>query len=401
VAGASDGGAPGAANHRGLSTGSRGAPAADESAPPTNDDEESTFRKPSPFAAPTPLVVPLTNLGVASLASDDDEADPTKVVGQPPMAVAMAVAATADAPRREGRTPPGDNDTSSTTLERSAKAAADDTYEADESVTRIAPPVDLGDDSVTTDRPVARPHAVPAGGDTESVTKRKEDSTRPPRGTSASVDDDSGGRETAVMVTPHPPPAIRVDVTAPLYPAPRPVLHVMRGGAAVAEARAELPDSVTESVVSVTLEPLPATERVNMEALLASGARLHRELSPGPIPTFDAPFETHAEPGPGFERLASGTVERRNYPTTRSSPLVRYDALVVVVALVSFAVPFGLFIYLYGLLDHGSNEPPRAAEVAADPVSREDPLRTKALKAAPSATDSHERRLPPKWPPGN
>lgn len=213
-----------------------------------------------------------------------------------------------------------------------ATKADNDAYQADESVTRVGAPVadPYVDDSITADAPAVarRPQALPPQDDTESVTKRK-----PPQ-LQGSPDDDSSAQPTAVIVNPH-----QLADTRPSSNTGHDVVGGMRVGG-------------SDSGLRLTREHVPSGDHGSL-SLAPTSARPEQPTILEPVG-----YVSGAQPS-------------------------RYDLRIAVVAFVSFAIPFSLFLYLFSLFarDTTPDEPRKAAEVVSDPSPRDDEPRLKAPKA--------------------
>lgn len=358
-----------------------------------SDEDEETYRKPMTSSAAavraemteTATAQRLTS-GVVSVVSEEDEegAEETRVQAQPPNFAEL----------ERSFVPVGAVERDPETNRKPNAGASEAAYGDDESVTQFGSPVEAyGDDSVTAEgRPVARPKPIAPADDAESLTKRKRERALPKL--TSQEDEDSSIRATAVIASPlsaeermpmaAPPPAVL----------PRSVIGGMRVGAGVAASRAELFDTISDSGLRLSRDefqtgergtlglehpPVPRPDAAFPGPPSLAAARLPRDLAP-PAYGFDPAY---AHPNPNAPNGPSRSTE--------GGPPAGYDLRVIVVALVSFAVPFGLFLYLYYLFEQsqGSNETPREPGViTSEPTPRDDAPRGRA----PKPTSESQRR---------
>jgi hypothetical protein len=346
-----------------------------------------------PRPTPAPLAVPgeLTStpsVGVPSIAklssdSDEDLAEETRVQLQPPnfAEIAASFVPVSDA-AETGKdlvgiggavTPLGGMPVAASIMK---EAGAGEPY---------------GDESVTEEgRPVPRPRPIPRSDDTESVTQR-ERAHALPRLQSAADDDDSAAMETVVRPGPMGAPE-------PPRPMPAPTPRISRGGvhggAFGAVARAPVFEGVSDSGLRLTQDQQVSGEQLSMGVPISSGSvRRQDAVAPDPMASYEQPRVPFEPPpgayygnAPGPRQVSTGAMQ----PYADAPPPPRYDILVAVVAFLSFAIPFGLFLYLYDLYDRSNAEPPRTPSVVeSDPTKRDDSKREKA--SAPPA-ESPSRR---------
>lgn len=215
----------------------------------------------------------------------------------------------------------------------------------------------VADDSITAEGPVARkrPAATDDDDDSDNITARGRPQ-RLPRLDSRPPDEDSV-RPTALI------PSTEGERPAPVG---RSAAHGVRRGAGAAAAHAELFDPHSDSGLRRTEENLPSGDQPILGLpLSSSGHRPAAFDAPGSNEPFfvdaaqraaprDAPYPSgvnsqapwHAPAPPSFSHPGVA----RGGPDRFSSFSSRYDVRVVIVAVLSFAIPFGLFLYLYNLL---------------------------------------------------
>lgn len=400
-----------------------GAPAADE---------------PSASASRAPAPAPAAGQPPSASAYEADELDDS-VTTQAPSAVKnarlpedepptsrVAVARPTPAAGRRPGEDPGPYDLSNDP----------DAYDAEESITTRGPVMAAyEDDSVTAHAPVTRPGPrAPAalglpptlddtGGETKPLPKRQQASPAEAALDPSGSDDEEPDSVTAqapghltnmlrVIATPSEA-AIEdeepiqnktaVMLNAPVKPmnapssagslrAARPVIAGSSGqaGGARAAAVADLREPSSDSGLRVARAEAPSGDHASLAMLMAPGPMMHHhDRGSGSLPTHgdingnrDAgsiPFGTseHAFHAHGMQPSL------REIDFNPAGPKPRYGLLVGLVAVLSFAIPVILFLWLHQGAADDEGPPRSASEVAPDFVGRGDPVRVKATKPPP------------------
>jgi hypothetical protein len=290
--------------------------------------------------------------------------------------------------------------------------APSDAYDSDESVTTRGPAVEYEDDSVTAQAPVTRPlHTDPRAGARASEVEAPADeegesiTTRAPShltnmlrviATSDAIDDDNEPPENKTAVMLNAP--VKPVNAAPAAAGGRAARAVMTSsglsGSARAAAIADMREPSSDSGLRITRAEAPSGDHASINVLMAGGQFEH---GPG------APHALLADPrGRDASAAAFANAEQHAWNASHGpqaglrdvdfgggAKKPRYGLLVGLVALLSFAIPLALFLWLQQVAaESASDGPPRApSEVASDRVAL-DPPRGKAPKATPSASAS-------------
>ena len=317
-----------------------------------------------------------------------------------------------------------------------------DAYDAEESITTRGPVMaGYEDDSVTAHAPVARPGprapAAPGlspnledtGGETKPLPKRQQASPAEAAVDPSDSDDDEPDSVTAqapghltnmlrVIATPsaaaiedEEPPQNKTAVmlNAPVKPmnapssagslrAARPVIAGSSGqaGGARAAAIADLREPSSDSGLRVARAETQSGDHASLAMLMAPGPMMHQhDRGSGPLPSH-GDINGHRDAGP----IAFGSSEHAFHahgmqPSLReidfnpAGPKPRYGLLVGLVAVLSFAIPVILFLWLHQGADDDELPSRSASEVAPDLVGRGDPARGKATKPPPHPPPPH------------
>jgi hypothetical protein len=306
-----------------------------------------------------------------------------------------------------------------------------DAYDAEESITTRGPAVPVyEDDSVTALAPVTRPaprtpgdapspapddgmdgttrrvakreslpSVAPADGEVESITTRAPghltNMLRVIATPDDALDDEPPENKTAVMPNAPVKPAGGAPSTGAMRAA-RPIVSGSSGPAgARAAAIADFREPSSDSGLRVARAEPPSGDHASLSALMpgsmvhhhdqAMGAPLGggdvrgRDASPAAFPIAEQGM------GRGPARALHPSLREPDFGAPSKKP--RYGLLVGLVAVLSFAIPLVLFLWLQqGALDASDVTPRAASEVLPDLVARGDSTRSKTTKVAPSAT---------------
>jgi hypothetical protein len=329
------------------------------------------------------------------------------------------------------------------TAARGADGPKGDAYD-DESVATRGPVIGEYDDSVTAQAPVTRASAQlpaalqhpPTFDETDGTTKRvaKHDQVPLAPGLDARADadpgsvtseaphpnmvrvlsvpttglegdplDDSAEVRTAVMIHAPPRPAGAAPSGASrVARAPVIASGPLGGGlAAIADLRSDLREPASDSGLRVARAEAPSGDHASLGAIMAGTAlgpteRADRGSGPGPVDSAlrEAP---RMNPYGSLDQAAFGPT-RGPQPSQREPDFAggkkpRYGLVVGVVAVLSFAIPLLLFLWLHSnaVIEVLPREP---AEVAPDPVRRADTPRPKASSAKPAPSPPAPPRTP-------
>ncbi|MBX3206101.1 MAG: hypothetical protein KF764_13600 [Labilithrix sp.] len=400
--------------------------------------------EPSLAPAPTPAAGKAVDVPPAHEADEPDDS----VTTQTPSAVLHALLPE-DEPRKAppGRPPqpipaagrrPGED---APYAVASAAAEDEDAYDAEESVTTRGP-VLAGyddDDSVTAQAPVTRPNALaplaPAalaqpptiddrgGSSKKPQPKRQEHAPRAPAESDpdevesitaqapghltnmlrviaspddAIEDDEPPDNKTAVMLN---APVKPMHSTSGSLRAARPVMSgAGQSGSARAAAIADLREPSSDSGLRVARAEAPSGDHASQNAMMAAGPMMHGERGSGAQPAFgdlrtnrDVPPSAFANTEQAFHPPHGAHPQgMREFDFNGAGKKPRYGLLVGLVALLSFAIPLVLFLWLHQ--DSVDESPPRSAsEVTPDLVGRADTPRVRAPKSVPPAASSAPR----------
>ncbi|MBN9166333.1 MAG: hypothetical protein BGO98_49545 [Myxococcales bacterium 68-20] len=311
-----------------------------------------------------------------------------------------------------------------------------DAYDAEESITTRGPVMAAyEDDSVTAQGPVTRPGPrAPAslglppalddtGGETKPLPKRQQASPTEAALDPSGSDDEEPDSVTAqapghltnmlrVIATPSEA-AIEDDepiqnktavmLNAPVKPmnapssagslrAARPVIAGASGqsGGARAAAIADLREPSSDSGLRVARAEAQSGDHASLAMLMAPGPMMHHhDRGSGPLPTH-GDINGNRDVGPiAFGSSEQGFHAHGMQPSLReidfnpAGPKPRYGLLVGLVAVLSFAIPIILFLWLHQGADDDEIPPRSTSEVAPDFVGRGDPARVKATKPPP------------------
>jgi hypothetical protein len=215
--------------------------------------------------------------------------------------------------------------------------------------------------------------------------------------------DDSAEVRTAVMINAPPRPAGAAPSGASRVARAAVVASGPLGGglAAIADLRSELREPASDSGLRVARAEAPSGDHASLGAIMAGTAfapteRADRGSGVGPI-------ESALLEAPGMNPY--GNLDQASFgpplgpqPSPREFDFAggkkpRYGLIVGVVAVLSFAIPLLLFLWLHSnaVIETVPREP---AEVAPDPVRRADTPRPKASSAKPAPNAPGPPRTP-------
>ena len=174
--------------------------------------------------------------------------------------------------------------------------------------------------------------------------------------------------------------------------AARPLIAGSAGqaGSARAAAIADLREPSSDSGLRVARAEAQSGDHASLAMLMAAGPMMHHhERGSGALPAH-GDIHGNRDAGP----VAFGNAEHAFHahggqPSLReidfnpAGKKPRYGLLVGLVAVLSFAIPLILFLWLHQGADDDEMPPRSASEVAPDLVGRGDPTRVKATKPPP------------------
>lgn len=209
--------------------------------------------------------------------------------------------------------------------------------------------------------------------------------------------DESADNKTAVMLN---APVKPLHATSASLRAARPVASgAGQSGSARAAAIADLREPSSDSGLRVARAEAPSGDHVSFGAMPA-GAMQHHERASGPHPAF-GDLRTNRDRSPGAFANTEQAFHASHGPLPHpgahphamrdvdfdgAGKMPRYGLLVGLVAILSFAIPLVLFLWLHQ--DADDAQPRSATEVSSDLVERKDESRAKAPKGAPPAASS-------------
>jgi hypothetical protein len=272
---------------------------------------------------------------------------------------------------------------------------ADDVYSAEESITTHGPAREYSDDSVTTQGRMLRTPRLSRlsdrGEGDEAASVTTQSPGLPANMLLGATHDELEGdlvNETAVM----PSAPVKLAGAAPSAE----VGYVARAGGSrlsgdgridgLADVGHSSGHSSPDSARRIALSGGPSGERASIDALI-SGSSPPRDNASGAQSGFT---DVRVDVRDASSAIVTSAGLHPPHPThgaPDAAPGIkkpRYGLLVGIVAVMSFAIPLGLFLWLHREAPAVSMR--AASEVAPDRVERGDPVRAKAAKPAPSGS---------------